>query len=443
MKLGLENITRLFERLGEPQKRFAAVLVAGTNGKGSVAAFISSILRAGGFKTGTFYSPHLFRVNERIRINGDEIPSPVLDAILEKPVELYEEAPFTFFEGLTAAAALYFDREEVDAAVFEVGLGGRLDATRLVNSICSVITGISYDHREHLGKTRSKILQEKLGITKRAVPLVANLGTSELVKTARRHCDTIGVPFFSVREEVRTRLERLSPDRMVFDLVTPHRVYRELETMLIGRAQVENAATAVRAVEVLAEQVTGGKRRRSSPLRKSTLSVGAMGGAGRGIGGRNASLNVETVRRGLATVSLAGRFQVLTGEPRIVLDVAHNEESLLAALDTLRRISPRERNVMIFGVLAHKELGRFPARASASARDIILTPLRERRSARPTDLKRFFVEESSRGKRRYASIRAVNGMAQALRTARKLLDPGDTLLILGSHMTVEEAAQYL
>ncbi len=411
IKLGLENIARLLERLGAPQKRFPAVLVAGTNGKGSATAFISSILRAGGLKTGIFYSPHLFRINERIQIDGTEIPSPVLDDILRRPVRWYEETPFTFFEGLTAAAILHFVREKVDVAVFEVGLGGRLDATRLVNSACSVITGISYDHREHLGITRIRILGEKLGITKGTVPLVANLGTAALVKAARRHCEAGDLPFHSVRDEVQAHLEGITPGRMAFDLVTPRRSYSKLGTRLIGMAQLKNAATAVRTVEVLAESGIRARRAASS-----------------------------YVKRGLASAFLPGRFQTLPGNPRIVLDVAHNEESLLASLDTLRRISPPRRSVIIFGILAHKELGTFPARAVKSAREIILVPLRNRRSASAKDLMRFFIKKKGGSGREYASIRAARGMAEAVRTARKLLEPHDTLLIFGSHLTVEEAA---
>jgi dihydrofolate synthase/folylpolyglutamate synthase len=235
---------------------------------------------------------------------------------------------------------LYFAREKVDVAVFEVGLGGRLDATRLVNSACSVITGISYDHREHLGETRIEILGEKLGITEAGVPLVANLSTTPLVKAARRRCEAGGVPFHSVREEVQVRLDGISPGRMVFDLATPLHRYRGIVTRLIGAAQLRNAATAVRTAEILAERGIGAQSRIRSP-----------------------------VRRGLASAFLAGRFQIMPGNPRIVLDVAHNEESLLASLDTLRRISERRRSIIILGVLAHKELGAFPARALRSARE--------------------------------------------------------------------------
>ncbi|MCK4235935.1 MAG: hypothetical protein KAX38_02370, partial [Candidatus Krumholzibacteria bacterium] len=336
MKLGLENIMRLLMLLGEPQKEFPAILVAGTNGKGSVVTYVSSILRASGLKVGTFYSPHLFRINERVRLNGDEIPSPVLDGILGKLRGFYDKAPFTFFEGMTAAAIFHFAREGVDLAVFEVGLGGRLDATRLVETVVTVITGISEDHREHLGRTRHSILKEKLGIVRTGVPLVANLAAKTLVETARSRCMAESAPFYDVRKESRAVLRLLGPERMVLDLTTASRNYRGLETRMIGRVQRVNIATAVRTVEVLVKArsvrgSTGGGR----PERTEKLLHRSKGPGGVIL----KRLTARTVRDGVASAFLAGRFQVLPGTPRIILDVSHNEEALLEALDSLGSIS--------------------------------------------------------------------------------------------------------
>ena len=413
MNLSLTNMSALLERMGNPERRYPSVLVAGTNGKGSVTTYVSSVLRSMGFRVGTYYSPHIYRLHERIRCDGCEISSYELDALIGDVRVRARGIPMTYFECLTAVAARFFLEKRVDAAVVEVGLGGRLDATNLVNAVLTVITGISHDHREHLGRTKGAILEEKLGIVREGVPLVASLGAEKLLAAAKRRCEAAGAPFHPVRSEVRSDLVLLSAEGMRVRLRTPRRDYGTLATRMIGIAQAGNLATAVRAIETLEE--TG------FPVR---------GGA-------------AAVRRGIASAVLAGRFQVVSREPRVILDVSHNEESLLAALGTLGRISRPERSVIVFGALAHKELGAFPARAVGAARHIIVTRLRDRRSASEERLRGLF--EAARGKRRSsgASITATAGMARAIQEAKRSISPFDTLLIMGSHVTVAEASAYI
>jgi len=414
MRLGLENITALLRSQDDPQEGIPAVLVAGTNGKGSVTTFLTSILRASGLRTGTFYSPHLFRINERIRVDGEEIPSPDLDRIIRRLRKTYDETRFTFFEGVTAAAAIWFRERGVDAAVYEVGLGGRLDATRLVDAKVTVISGISIDHSEHLGRTRAKILDEKLGITRSGVPLVASLPARALEERAARHCARAGIPFHPVPGETSRSRGRIDADGttfgkdagMTFSLATPLRDYGEVTTGMIGAHQILNAATAVRSAEMFL------------PGRRP---------------GRPA------VRKGLAEASLAGRFQILKGEPRTILDVSHNEEALCASLDTLLSLSPPERNVIVFGVMARKQLGRFPEKAMRSARDMILVPLKDEGAAGRDELLSRFSGIPAAAGRVMAELRPVRGMHGAIKLAGRLAGPGDTVLVLGSHIAVEEA----
>jgi dihydrofolate synthase / folylpolyglutamate synthase len=413
MNLSLTNISALLERLGDPQRRYPAVLVAGTNGKGSVTTYVSSVLRAAGLRVGTYYSPHIFRLHERIRLDGREISSRDLDALVGSVRSTARGIPLTYFECLTAAAAQYFFEKRVDAAVFEVGLGGRLDATNLVNAVVTVITGISHDHREHLGRTKRKILAEKLGVARAGAPLVANLAPRSLVEQAAAHCAAVGAPFHPVGDEVEISLARIAADRMTVRARTRRRDYGELATRMIGRVQVRNVATALRAVEMLEE-------------------AGVLRNAGAG-----------TVRRGIASAFLAGRFQTVSESPRIVLDVAHNEESLLAALDTVRRVFPRDRTTIVFAALAHKELGVFPARAVAAARAIIVTPLRDGRSATGDRLGRVFGAALKEAGGKGAAVSVARGVGQAIREARGRAGPSDTIVIMGSHVTVEEAAPFL
>ena len=439
MKLGLENISKLLHRLGDPQNAYPSILVAGTNGKGSVCAYITSILMASGLRVGTFLSPHLFRINERIRLDLEEIPSADLDTLIGTLRKERKGAPFTYFEGMTAAAALHFEREGVDAAVFEVGLGGRLDATRLVGAAVTVITGISVDHHEHLGRTVKEILGEKLGIVRNGVPLVANLEKRSLDTKARRYCEDESVPFHNAAREIKVEGFRMEPRRLTVDMTSPERRYGRLVSGMIGRPQIRNIATAVRAVEVLARSGKGKRGRGGSP------KPGASGKRHSEVGGRTAvapmfalpgRITVKAVREGVRSAFLAGRFQVLTGDPRIILDVSHNEEALLSSIETLLSISPRERNVMVFGVQAHKELGDFPRSAMGAARAIFLGTLESERGARSEDLLGLFDRARTRGR---AALEAAPSIGEAVRRAREIIGKGDSLLILGSHLTVEKA----
>jgi dihydrofolate synthase/folylpolyglutamate synthase len=439
MKLGLDNISKLLQRLGDPQNSYPSILVAGTNGKGSVCTYITSILMASGLKVGTFFSPHLFRVNERIRLNMDEIGTTDLDGLLGRLRTERKRIPFTYFEGITASAALYFEREGVDTAVFEVGLGGRLDATKLVNAAVTVITGISIDHHEHLGRTVKEILGEKLGIVREGVPLVANLEKRALDTKARRYCVEEEVPYHNAAQEVRVEGIRMKPGRLHVDMVSPERRYKGLVSRMIGRVQARNIATAVRTVEVLAREgagVRGGSQRPKGPGRVRFALKNRSDG-GRTVPGK---FTLKAVREGIGSAFLAGRFQVLPGKPRIILDVSHNEEALLSSIETLLSISPRDRNVIVFGVQAHKELGDFPRRAMGAARAIFVGTLDSERGARGEDLLGIFDRARTRGR---AALEAAPSIQEAVRRAREILGRGDSMLILGSHLTVEKAVESL
>ncbi len=428
MKLGLENVSRLLNYLGSPEMEFPVILVAGTNGKGSTTAFISSILRSLGLRVGTFYSPHLIRINERIKVDDREISTYDLDRIIGNFRKFYSRAPFTFFEGLVAASILYFVERQVDIAVYEVGLGGRLDATRLVNAVLTVITGIALDHTEHLGKTRKEILQEKLGIVREGIPLVANLPTVRLFRQAGRYCREHGVEIFGVRGEVKTRLRSIDFHQMIFDLETPDHRYMKLLSKMIGRHQLQNIATAVRSVELL----SGNKSHTNMDTSKHDAEIKKL----------DHEIIEKGVRQGLSVAFLQGRFQVLDGSPTFVLDVSHNENGLLAALDTFRELSKREDSIIIFGIQANKDPGRFFREVHRVARKIIVVPLKTKRSADTGELVRRF-EEGARSVRIPADIVALRGAGEALHSINRICKSGDSILILGSHYLIEEVVRYI
>ncbi len=434
MRLGLDRIAGVLDRLGQPQRAYPSLLVAGTNGKGSVTTYCAAALRAAGLRVGVYYSPHIFRVHERIRCDGSEISSRELDAAAAR-VKAAGGARLTYFESLTAAAMLIFREREVDVAVFEVGLGGRLDATNLVEAAVTVVTGISLDHRERLGATKRLILAEKLGILRRGVPLVARLEGAALERQAREAASAAGSPCHMVRDGTRCDVLRAGPEGMTVRLETRRRAYGELNSRMIGAAQAGNIATAARAIETLDAALAARRAalRRDRRRPRSGLDRLAARCAGR--------LGARAVREGVAAAFLPGRFQIVSREPLVVVDVSHNEESFVASLDTLRMLDPPGRSAVVFGMMAHKELGDFPARAVRAVDAIVVTALADRRSARAETLAAAFRRASGRN-RRAAIIRA-RGMAEALKTARRAAGERGVVLVMGSHVAVEEAAPHI
>lgn len=256
IKLGLDNIRGLLQRLGNPQGAYPIVHVAGTNGKGSVCAFLSRICTRNGYRVGVYTSPHLHRFNERIRIGSEFISTQEIAELTTEIRAVLQDIQPTFFEFTTAMALVYFSRHNVDFVVLEVGMGGRLDATNVVDPALSVITPVAYDHTAYLGNSILDIATEKAGIIKPEVPVVlgAQIPAVEeyLQKTAAGRnapCYTSGTDFLVYE------VERTAEGIIRFDVVTPQRTWRELTPGLHGRHQGENLATALMALEVLVQQL--------------------------------------------------------------------------------------------------------------------------------------------------------------------------------------------
>ncbi|HEY4574744.1 MAG TPA: Mur ligase family protein, partial [Thermoanaerobaculia bacterium] len=253
IKLGLERARDLLVRMGEPQRRFPSVLVAGTNGKGSTSALLAAMARAAGIRTGLYTSPHLESVEERLRIDGRAIDSGRLGAILADLVALAERetgSPPTYFEAVTLAAFRWFADSQVDLAVVEVGLGGRLDATNLADPILSLITPIGFDHREFLGDTLAAIAREKAGILRSGRPALAWIEDAEPAESVQTVAGEVGADLRFASREVR--IEAVEPrgwEGQQIRLATPIRLY-DLELALLGDHQAKNLGLAVRAAEM-------------------------------------------------------------------------------------------------------------------------------------------------------------------------------------------------
>ncbi|WP_295581375.1 folylpolyglutamate synthase/dihydrofolate synthase family protein [uncultured Oscillibacter sp.] len=320
---GLERIRRLLRALGDPQRALRFVHVAGTNGKGSTCACIAAILQAAGYRVGLNTSPYLTVFHERIRVNGAMISDGDLAALTERvrpAAEAMGEHP-TEFELITAIALLYFREQGCDIVVLEVGLGGALDASNVIDTPeAAVLTAMGMDHMAQLGPTLADIAAAKAGIIKPGGAVVSYGGCPEADAVFRSTCRERGA---ALREVDFSRLGdcRLALSGGAFTLAP----YGELRIPLAGAYQVKNAVTAVTAAEVLAE--------------------------------RGWAISPEDIRRGLAAVCWPGRFEVLRRRPAVLLDGAHNAHGMAAAAESLGMLFPGRRVTVVLGVLADKDVG--------------------------------------------------------------------------------------
>lgn len=336
MTLGLSNIRALMERLGHPERRFRSVLVAGTNGKGSVTTMLASILSRHGLRTGRYISPHLFSVAERIAIDGEFVGIDEMEAAAKRIAPLYDEIPFSYFEALTAIAFLVLAERGVDVAVLEVGLGGRFDATNVVEPEVSIVTSISLDHRRILGDTEEQILREKLGVARAGRPLLVGALSPPLRAIVDARASGTGFDAFGPAQlgEAAVVEEFLGGVRV--RLRTPRADYGVARVRLGGKHQAVNALLAVAAAE------------RMLP-------------------------DSNRVVEGLESAHIAGRFECIErGGRTFVLDVAHNDAALTATADHLAAFRSREDCAIVFGLLRRKELFDAPRHLIAAAATLCL-----------------------------------------------------------------------
>jgi dihydrofolate synthase/folylpolyglutamate synthase len=405
MTLGLGNVRRLLAALGDPQHAFESVVIAGTNGKGSVSSYLAAILRAHGRQVGLYTSPHIYTVDERVTIGGEPVPIDLMEEAASKIAPLYDSIGYSYFEGLTAIAFLVFAESGIEIAVLETGLGGRFDATNVVEPRVSVLTGISLDHRRILGDSEEEILREKLGITRPDVPFICGVLSPDLRSIVEEKADREKIPLQVADDTGAAELRRLSFDGMWAGVKTEKHDYGEVRLPFLGAHQLGNALLAVRTAELLVE-----------PLDR----LGAAAGL----------------------VSMPGRFQVVPfGGKMLVLDVAHNDQALIAATRTLESLSPREENAMILGILRRKELREFPREIASNVRGVYLVePLIGESHTAPQLLQRIGLDCCKHKGLDVFLERALHDgddIARLLERVTAPSNPYEALLITGSHRTVE------
>jgi dihydrofolate synthase / folylpolyglutamate synthase len=420
-KFDLAHLRVLLAALEHPERKFPGVLIAGTNGKGSTAATLGSILHASGVRTGLYTSPHLVRINERIRINGESISDNdfalfhnLVDRTAERLVE-EGELPWhpSFFEMLTAMAFEYFAQNQVELAVLEVGMGGRLDATNVIEPRVSVITDISLDHQKFLGDTVAEIAREKAGIIRRHGVVVtlpqqpeANdvIGNTILELEARAVNAVPYVPPVSpASTEWLVPITEKPVSRYPLQVIGKQIL---VETPLVGRHQLRNVALAIAAAEELSRQ---GFR-----------------------------VTPESIERGIRETRWPGRFQIFrrSGSPEYVFDVAHNPAGAWALRSALSAYYADRPLIFIFGAMRDKAIREMAEILFPLAERVIVTHADNPRSALPEEIREAAARTAT-------DIESANHVPSALRLARTQIGPEGVIVVTGSIYIVGEAMKEL
>jgi dihydrofolate synthase/folylpolyglutamate synthase len=431
-KFDLKHMRILLGALNHPERRFPAVLIAGTNGKGSTAATLASILQASGLNTGLYTSPHLLRINERIRVNGRQIGDEKF-ALLHDVVErtaagLIEdrELPWhpSFFEMLTAIAFEHFSTCHLDVAVLEVGMGGRLDATNVVEPRVSVITDIALDHQKYLGNTIAEIAREKAGIIRPGSPVVALPQTPEAN-------DVIGAAILEMNARAVNAVPYMppvtpaSPEYLPVLEASESGSKRE-HTRLMSRYPLE-----VMGRQILIETPLLGRHQ----LRNLALAIAAAVELGR----QGFHVSAESIAKGIRQTQWAGRFQVIPGSygrPEYVLDVAHNPAGAWALRSTLSTLYETGRMIYVFGAMRDKAIAEIAEILFPLADCVVATRAENPRSASPEEIR----EASSRT---HTEIALTPDVPSALERAGALADPDTVVVVTGSIYIVGEAMRKL
>jgi len=338
----LGRMVRFVELLGNPQRAYPSIHIAGTKGKGSVSALCVAALQEAGYRVGLYTSPHLHDYCERIQINRDSIPHTELVNLVEEIKSQIEAVPrLTTFEITTALAFLYFQRQEADVAVLEVGLGGRLDATNVVTPSVSVITSISYDHTQILGETLAQIAGEKAGIIKPGVPVVVAPQKEEAGTVIERIAAERSSPLVQVGGEYHYAplSHSMTGQSLSIWRNGNEKLATPLDIPLLGLHQVENAATAYAALQVFSQ--------------------------------RALSLDDAAIQRGFAGTFWEGRFEILQHNPPVVVDCAHNRDSASRLRETLDTYFPGIPVVLLFGASEDKDIDGMMAELSPRVREVV------------------------------------------------------------------------
>jgi dihydrofolate synthase/folylpolyglutamate synthase len=400
IKFGLSKTSNLLKALGNPHRELKYIHIAGTNGKGSVAAMLESILLRSGLKVALYTSPHLVRFTERFRVNGREIePAQVATLVAELREVIHPAEPPTFFEVTTAMALTWFARERPDICIMEVGMGGRLDATNVIRPMATVITNISLEHQAFLGPRLMDIAREKAGIIKRGVDLVTAATQRRVLGLFEATCDAKRASLWRVGKDIRYRKHGSG-----FDYYGLRRIEKNLQPALIGRHQIRNAAVALAVVELLEK--------------------------------KGLTLSSDHIREGLRRTEWPGRMQIVSQDPLIILDGAHNPGAMRTLADSMREAFPSRHLILVLGIMSDKDIANIMREIVPLAGRVLFTRPEYYRAAKAETL----VQEAGRLRKKGEIVTPISA---ALKKAMRMAGNKDVILVTGSLFTVGEAMAYL
>ncbi len=401
IKLGLENISHLLCLLDNPQEKLKVLHIAGTNGKGSVAAMVSSVLHTAGFKVGLYTSPHLVNFTERIRVNNREISekrvAELTDIIRGKIQDTDLGRDITFFEFTTAMALLYLLEQDVDLAILEVGMGGRFDSTNVVDPLLSIITNVSIDHQAYLGNTIREIALEKAGIIKKGGIVITGVTQPSVLAFLRERCLNDGAVLYRVGTDFKGRRMRDG----TFNYYGIKKKYRGLKLNLLGRHQIINAVTALGAIEILGE--------------------------------KGYKVRGEAIHEGLANIYWPGRLEVIQKDPLVVLDCAHNPAGIKTLGDAISGgVFSFKRLLLVLGIMMDKDFKTIISKLVPLADTVVLTqPMMDRAASTEVLYKEV--------RKYHEEIEIARDVKEAVSLALSLAGREDMICITGSIFMVGEA----
>lgn len=394
IKLDLSRIQKFLHYLGEPQRQLVSIHVAGTNGKGSTCAMLAAALQSAGFRVGLYTSPHLLRFNERVRINGIEIDDEIIRLFLKRHRSQIDRLGLTFFEATTALALDYFATQKVDFAILETGMGGRFDATNVVEPLLSIITPIGRDHEEFLGKKVLQIAYEKAGIAKSGVPCIIARQSAAVKKFLLAAVTDKCAPPIYAPTNCRISLEKLTPQHQLIQFRLNNGTEGKIKLPLIGYHQVTNVQTAL----------------------VSLATLQAQG-------------HIQSIAyRGLEQTYWPGRLQILQQIPLVFYDAGHNAHGLQAVTQTLRQLFPPQSLTVILALGRSKRFARLGEILAPLVRRVFVTELRGYPSVPAADLANALA-------RRIAPDKIICNpqLEKLLPQVTAELKSDDVLLITGSH----------
>lgn len=396
VKFGLSKTYQLMKRLGNPHHGKTYIHIAGTNGKGSVSAMLESILSMAGMKVGFYSSPHLVRFTERFRVNQKEITQKRVAELTDRLRNIIDpDNPPTYFEATTVICLTYFAEENTDISIMEVGMGGRLDATNIIKPVVSAITNISLEHQAFLGRRLIDIAGEKAGIIKKGVDTVTAATQPSVIRLFKGVCAKKNAPFWRVGKDMRYR----SAGSGLSYYGLKH-TFRDLDVSLKGNYQKRNIALAIAIIELLEQ--------------------------------KGYEISSRDIKEGLRETIWPGRLHLISKNPLVVLDGAHNPEGIRRLAEAVEKAFSYNRLILVIGIMKDKDIGNMISRLVPMADYVICTSPDYYRSADSGDLMKIAY---SRG----GHVEAVPVISKAIERAKQIAGPQDMILITGSLFTIGEA----